>query len=73
MWAMTLDDCESYMNDFRAKIKNISIDTHEGEHYLSVSIGLSYSNEESLRMMLEDCDALINRAQEAGKDIVLID
>ena len=73
MWGMSLDDCECYMNDFRSEIKNISIDTHDGEHFLSVSIGLSYSDTDGLRLMLEHCDALINRAQEAGQDIVLVD
>jgi len=73
LWGMTINDCEGYMNDFREQIKKISIDTHEGEQFLSVSVGLSFSNEDSLRQMLENCDALINRAQEAGKDIVLFD
>jgi diguanylate cyclase (GGDEF)-like protein len=73
MWGMSLDDCQYYMNDFRAEIKNISIDTHDGEHFLSVSIGLSYSDADCLRTMLEHCDELINRAQDAGQDIVLVD
>ncbi len=73
LWGMSMSDCESYMNDFREKIKQLSIDTHEGEHFLSVSIGLHISRTENLRNMLEDCDDLISRAQEAGQDIVLSD
>lgn len=73
LWGMSVSDCEGYMNEFRQEIKKLSIETHDGDHFLSVSIGLSYSKEDNLRQMLEKCDDLIDRAQEAGHDIVLYD
>ena len=71
--AMSFNDTECHMNEFRKRIKQCSIDTNQGKQSLSVSIGLSYSAEDSLRQMLENCDQLICRAQEAGKDLVLFD
>lgn len=73
VWGMSLDDCESHMNDFRARIKNLTIGSGEERYFLSVSIGLSHSQSDSLHRMLENCDQLISRAQEAGKDLVLHD
>ncbi|TQV89039.1 response regulator [Aliikangiella coralliicola] len=73
LWGISLDDCHHHMNDLRERIKELSIDTDSGEQYLSVSVGLSHSGELTLRQMLEDCDELISRAQEAGKDLVLYD
>jgi diguanylate cyclase (GGDEF)-like protein len=73
LWDLPLDDCVSYMNDFRESIKQLSIDTNDGKHRLSVSVGLSFSQQDSLMVMLKQCDGLISRAQDAGKDIVLYD
>lgn len=73
LWGLTLAECESFMNHFREKIKEVTIDTGEGEQRLSVSIGLAYSTEANVRSMLETCDDLIERAHEAGKDLVLFE
>ncbi|WP_444996991.1 response regulator [Aliikangiella sp. IMCC44359] len=73
VWGMSLDDCENQMNEFRAQIKKLSIETDTGEKHLTVSVGLSHSSQMSLRRMLEACGELIRRAQNAGKDLVLYD
>ncbi len=73
LWGMSLSECELQMNDLRERVKLCNIETTHGDQYLSVSVGLSYSQQDGLRQMLENCDSLISRAQEAGKDLVLYD
>ena len=73
IWGYHKDECDSHMNDFREKVKRQSITTDKGKQHLTVSIGFSHSDKHSLRQMLESCDDLIERAQEAGKDLVLYD
>lgn len=73
VWGLTLSECEMQMNELRERVKQCSISTSDGEQYLTVSVGLTFTREDGLRQMLEDCDSLIGRAQEAGKDLVLFD
>lgn len=73
LWDVSKDDTDQYMNDFREQIKALTIPTDSGDQSLSVSVGFCHSAQLSLRQMLESCDDLLQRAQEAGRDLVLYD
>jgi diguanylate cyclase (GGDEF)-like protein len=73
VWDLSKDECYSHMNDFREQVKAVTIETDEQKHNLSVSIGFSHATQHSVRQMLEECDELILRAHEAGKNLVLYD
>lgn len=59
------------LDNFRDSISKIKIDFDDQEKMMSVSIGLKLSDSDNLTEMLENCDDLLQRAQEAGQDVVL--
>ena len=73
VWGLSKDECDGRMNNFRERVKDEVIETGQSSHRLSVSIGFCHTDKNSLREMLEQCDQLILRAQEAGKNLVLFD
>lgn len=74
LWDISLTDSEDYMNRFREAVKSCDVLIEEQQIiHLSVCIGLSYSNQLDLVSLLAHCDELIQRAQEAGCDLLLSD
>lgn len=71
VWGESQDETDQHMNDFRERIKQLTIATDSGDQRLTVSIGLCHTKQLGLRQMLENCDDLLQRAQEAGRDLVL--
>jgi len=59
------------LDDFRVRVTKLKIKFDNEEKNMSVSIGLRSSDSENLTTLLQHCDDLLQRAQEAGQDIVL--
>lgn len=59
------------MDGFRESLKEQPCVIDGEEKRMTVSVGLVTSASESLNPMLKSCDELLQRAQEAGQDIVL--
>jgi len=59
------------MDNFRDSVTKLKVKFENEEKGMSVSIGLRVSQSEKLMTLLQHCDDLLQRAQEAGQDIVL--
>jgi len=59
------------MDNFRAQVAKLKVNFETQEKWMTVSIGLKTSQSDSLTALLQSCDDLLHRAQEAGQDIVL--
>jgi len=59
------------MDNFRVLVAKLKVSFETQEKGMTVSIGLKTSPSDSLTALLQSCDDLLQRAQEAGKDIVL--
>jgi diguanylate cyclase (GGDEF)-like protein len=59
------------MDAFRRRIKDLPMVFDNKEKAMSISVGLKTSGVSNLSELLQDCDELLQRAQEAGQDIVL--
>jgi len=68
-----LDQKEAFdlLDGFRDTVSKLSFEFGEEEKGMSVSVGLKSAEQESLTTILQSCDDLLQRAQEAGQDIVL--
>lgn len=59
------------LDAFRRRIKDLPLVFDNQEKAMTISVGLKTSKESCLTSLLKDCDELLQRAQEAGQDIVL--
>ncbi len=61
------------LDGFRDHVKKMNLVFDDEEKGMSISVGLRNSDSEPLTTLLQKCDDLLQRAQEAGQDIVLYD
>ena len=61
------------LDNFRANVSELNISFGEEDKSMSVSVGLRITDTEDLNEMLNKCDDLLDRAQDAGQDIVLFE
>ncbi len=72
LWGNSLDDCHMQMNDFQDMVRDQGFAFYNEIRHISVSVGFCYTQGKmNLNELLESSEALLLRAQEAGKDIVL--
>jgi diguanylate cyclase (GGDEF)-like protein len=62
-----------FLDLFRSKVAELNIKFGEENKLISISVGLRISDSEDLNEMLKNCDDLLNRAQDAGQNIVLFE
>ncbi|MDQ7050983.1 MAG: diguanylate cyclase [Enterobacterales bacterium] len=69
------DQEEAYekLDAFRKLISEIKIKLEDQEKGMTISIGLKFSQQDELTDLLKNCDDLLQRAQDAGQNIVLYD
>lgn len=61
------------LDSFRASVADLNIHFGEESKSMSISVGLRISDSEGLNAILKNCDDLLDRAQDAGQDIVLFE
>jgi len=61
------------LDGFRQKIADLKLEFDGESKVMSISVGLKTSQSDSLTEMLQRCDDLLQRAQDAGQDIVLFE
>jgi GGDEF domain-containing protein len=66
-------DAFKLLDGFRNKVSQMKLRFDEEVKGMSVSIGLSISDSDSLTDLLHRCGDLLQRAQQARQDIVLYD
>ena len=73
-----MDQQQAYdlLDDFRQKISSLELEFGGEQKFMSISVGLSTCDDKEklggqLTSMLQGCDELLQRAQDAGQDIVL--
>lgn len=61
------------LDAFRKLVSEIKMKLEEQDKGMTVSIGLKYSQQDPLTDLFKNCDDLLQRAQDAGQNIVLYD